>query len=110
MSVEDAPTIVLSIQAAKTGHTLTAAQDVVFVELPWTPADVDQTYSRCHRLGQAGSVTATYVLCADTIDEEIYRLVERKRGVVTQAVEGGEALSSGTGMEVFDRYLQLAME
>jgi len=30
--------------------------------------------------------------------------------VVTQAVEGGEALSSGTGMEVFDRYLQLAME
>jgi len=110
LPVEDAPTIVLSIQAAKTGHTLTAAQDVVFVELPWTPADIDQTYSRCHRLGQAGSVTATYVLCAGTIDEEIYALVERKRGVVTQAVEGGEALSAGTGMEVFDRYLQLAID
>jgi SNF2 family DNA or RNA helicase len=112
LPTEDAPTIVLSIQAAKTGHTLTAAQDVVFVELPWTPADIDQTYSRCHRLGQAGSVTATYVLCADTIDEEIYGIITRKRGVVTQAIEGGEMLATGggAGAEVFDRYLQLALD
>jgi len=112
LPVEDAPTIVLSIQAAKTGHTLTAAQDVVFVELPWTPADIDQTYSRCHRLGQPGSVTATYVLCADTIDEEIYEIIERKRGVVTQAIEGGEMLATGggAGAEVFDRYLQMSLD
>jgi len=88
LSVADAPVIVLSIQAAKTGHTLTAAQDILFVELPWTPADVDQTYSRLHRIGQAGSVTATYILASRTIDEEIYSLIERKRGVVTAAVEG----------------------
>ena len=86
---EDAPVIVLSIQAAKTGHTLTASQDVLFVELPWTPADVDQTYSRCHRLGQKGSVTATYLLCEGTVDEEIYDLISRKRGVVNAATDGG---------------------
>jgi SNF2 family DNA or RNA helicase len=85
----DKKVIVLSIQAAKTGHTLTASQDVLFVELPWTPADVDQTYSRCHRIGQTGSVTATYLMAAGTIDEEIYDLVERKRRVVTQATDGG---------------------
>lgn len=88
-STEDAPVIVLSIQAAKTGHTLTASQDVLFVELPWTPADVDQTYSRCHRLGQRGSVTATYLLCEGTVDEEIYNLISQKRGVVDAATEGG---------------------
>ena len=87
----EAPCIVLSIQAAKTGHNLQVAQDVLFVELPWTPADVDQTYSRCHRLGQKSSVTATYMLCNGTIDEEIYDLIERKRGVVTQAVDGTAA-------------------
>ena len=86
---EEAPVIVLSIQAAKTGHNLQVAQDVLFVELPWTPADVDQTYSRCHRLGQKSSVTATYLLCDGTIDEDIYSLIERKRGVVNQAVDGG---------------------
>jgi SNF2 family DNA or RNA helicase len=88
---EEAPVIVLSIQAAKTGHNLQVAQDVLFVELPWTPADVDQTFSRCHRLGQKSSVTVTYLLAANTIDEEIYSLIERKRGVVNQAVDGGAA-------------------
>lgn len=110
LPVEDAPTIVLSIQAAKTGHTLTASQDVLFVELPWTPADVDQTYSRCHRLGQKGSVTATYLLCAGTIDEEIHGIIERKRGVVDRAVEGGVTEGSGAGQDVFDRYLQLVFD
>jgi len=88
LPVEQAPVIVLSIQAAKTGHTLTAAQDVLFVELPWTPADVDQTYSRCHRIGQKGSVISTYMLAAGTIDEDIYDLVEQKRRVVDKATDG----------------------
>jgi SWI/SNF-related matrix-associated actin-dependent regulator 1 of chromatin subfamily A len=88
LPVDQAPVIVLSIQAAKTGHTLTASQDVLFIELPWTPADVDQTYSRCHRIGQKGSVTATYMLTDGTIDEEIYSLIERKRSVIGVATEG----------------------
>lgn len=96
LPTSEAPCIVLSIQAAKTGHTLTAAQDCLFVELPWTPADVDQTYSRCHRLGQQGSVTATYMLASGTLDEDIYSLIERKRNVVNAAVEGGMAGDTGS--------------
>jgi hypothetical protein len=106
-SVDSAPVMVLSMQAAKTGHTLTAAQDVLFVELPWTPADVDQTYSRCHRLGQAGSVTATYLLAAGTVDVDIYDLVERKRAVVDAATEGGVAgQASVVAAALVGRYLQ----
>lgn len=93
-SVEDAPVMVLSIQAAKTGHTLTAAEECLFLELPWTPADIDQTYSRLHRLGQKGSVTATYMLTAGTIDEEIYEIIEAKRSVVDAAIEGGRVDNS----------------
>lgn len=85
---EVAPVIVLSIQAAKTGHTLTAAQNVLFVELPWTPSDLDQTYSRCHRIGQKGSVTSTYMLAKDTIDTDIIQLIDSKRAVVNAAIEG----------------------
>jgi SWI/SNF-related matrix-associated actin-dependent regulator 1 of chromatin subfamily A len=87
-TIDEAPIISLSIQAAKTGHTLTAAQEVLFVELPWSPADVDQTYSRCHRLGQKGSVMSTYILASGTIDEEIYDLIASKRAVVDAATEG----------------------
>lgn len=89
-SIDEAPVIVLSIQAAKSGHTLTAAQDVLFVELPWTPADVDQTYSRCHRIGQKGSVMATYMIANGTIDQDIFNLIQKKRSVVDAATEGSE--------------------
>ena len=103
LSVEAAPVMVLSIQAAKTGHTLTVSQDCLFVELPWTPADIDQTYSRLHRIGQQGSVTSTYMLTAGTIDENIYRLIEKKRTVVNASVEGdmGESDISSSQL-IFD--------
>lgn len=91
-SVESAPVMVLSIQAAKTGHTLTAAQDICFVELPWTPADLDQTTSRLHRIGQRGSVTATYLLAEGTVDERIYELIGVKRSIVEMAIEGSSGV------------------
>ena len=92
--VEDSPAIVLSIEAAKTGHTLTAAQDIIFVELPWTPADVQQTYSRLHRIGQQGSVRVIYALLAESIDEDIHRTISRKEQVVAGAVDGGDVVES----------------
>lgn len=77
------------------------------MELPWTPSDVDQTYSRCHRLGQKGSVTATYLLCAGTIDEKIYGVIEEKRGVVNAATEG--KTPGGAGDSVFDLFMSMSM-
>ncbi len=87
-SVEDFPVIVLSIQAAKSGHTLTIAEDMIFVEHPWTPADVDQVSARIHRLGTKGAVQITHALAAGTIDEEIFELIKNKRVVVDAATEG----------------------
>ena len=92
----NAGVIAISMEAAKMGHTLTAASDVIFVELPWTPADVDQTYSRCHRIGQKGTVTAHYLLAANTIDEMIYKIIESKRDVVDAATDGGISSSEAS--------------
>jgi SWI/SNF-related matrix-associated actin-dependent regulator 1 of chromatin subfamily A len=105
-SIDSAPVIVLSIQAAKTGHTLTAAEECLFVELPWTPADLDQTYSRLHRIGQKGSVTSTYMLAAGTIDEDIYDLIEKKRAVVDAAIEGGEVSDENSTVQMIMRLFE----
>jgi len=101
LPVEQAPVIVLSVTAASTGHTLTASQDVVFVEEPWTPADVDQTVARCHRMGQRGSVTAWHLLADGTVDEKVHELIRSKRSVVRAAVDGGE-VEGGSGSVVGD--------
>jgi SNF2 family DNA or RNA helicase len=103
----DTQVMVLSIQAAKSGHTLTAAQDILFVEQPWTPADVDQTVARLHRIGQQGSVTATYMLTVGTIDQQIYDLINSKRSVVNQATEG---VTVGASASTSDLVMDLAFQ
>lgn len=78
--------IILSIKAAGVGLTLTAASRCVFVELPWHAADCDQCEDRFHRIGQLDNVQATYLLGKDTIDEHIYKIIEKKREVANDVM------------------------
>jgi SWI/SNF-related matrix-associated actin-dependent regulator 1 of chromatin subfamily A len=80
--------IVCSLDAAGIGITLTAASNVAFLEMGWTPATHDQAEDRVHRIGQHNAVTAWYLLAADTIDERIAAVVERKRRLVRAASDG----------------------
>jgi SWI/SNF-related matrix-associated actin-dependent regulator 1 of chromatin subfamily A len=73
--------IICSIKAAGVGITLTSSSRVAFVELPWHAADCDQCEDRCHRIGQKDSVQATYFLGKNTIDEDIYKIIESKRKI-----------------------------
>jgi SWI/SNF-related matrix-associated actin-dependent regulator 1 of chromatin subfamily A len=82
--------IVCSIEVAGQGLTLTRASNVVFLELDWTPAKHDQAEDRCHRIGQQDAVSAYYLLAADTVDETIATLLERKRAVIAAVTDGVE--------------------
>lgn len=73
--------IVCSIKAAGVGITLTASSRLVFLELPWHPADTDQCEDRIHRIGQKNAAQISYFLGKDTIDEDIYKIIEKKRGI-----------------------------
>lgn len=81
--------IVLNLKSGSVGLTLTAASNVAFLELGWTPSDMEQAEDRCHRIGQRNAVTAWYLLGESTIDTDIYDLIEEKR-VVTNAINKGE--------------------
>jgi superfamily II DNA or RNA helicase len=87
--------IVCSIEAAGHGLTLTRASNVVFLELDWTPAKHDQAEDRCHRIGQQDAVNAYYLLAANTVDETISTLLERKRAVIGAVTDGREEDEEG---------------
>lgn len=83
----DTRVIICSIKAAGVGLTLTAASNVVFVELPWTSADSDQCEDRAHRIGQKTNVSVYYLLAEDTIDTRLYNIIQNKK-IMAQTVMG----------------------
>ncbi|MPC08382.1 SWI/SNF-related matrix-associated actin-dependent regulator of chromatin subfamily A-like protein 1 [Portunus trituberculatus] len=79
---EDVRVAVLSITAASTGITLTAAQLVIFAELYWNPGILVQAEDRAHRIGQQDSVTVQYLLAKNTVDDHIWPLLQTKLEVL----------------------------
>ena len=70
----------LSMGAAGVGLTLTAANRVVFAEIPWTPATLRQCEDRVYRIGQNRSCYVTYLLCEDTLDTRVWgKLLKKER-------------------------------
>ena len=82
--------IVCSLGAGGVGFTMTASSNVLFIEQGWTPAIHDQAEDRTHRIGQKNAVTAYYMIGKDTIDGDIYKIIERKRAIVSAASDGIE--------------------
>ena len=76
---------VLSITAASTGITLTAAQLVVFAELYWNPGVLTQAEDRAHRIGQTDSVTIQYLVALSTADDKLWPMIQKKLDVLNKA-------------------------
>jgi SWI/SNF-related matrix-associated actin-dependent regulator 1 of chromatin subfamily A len=97
---------VCSLKVAAHGITLTAAANVAFVELGWTPAEHDQAEDRAHRIGQDNAVTAWYLLAAGTIDDRLGALIDHKR-LVVGAITDGAAQAEGAIVDaLLTSYLQ----
>jgi len=87
--------LVCATRVAGQGITLTRASNVAFLDLEWTPAMHDQAEDRCHRIGQHDAVTAWYLLAAQTIDETMLDLIERKRRIVDAVTDGRTETAEG---------------
>jgi SNF2 family DNA or RNA helicase len=66
------------LQAAGTAINLTAANQVLFAESSWVPAENLQAAKRCHRMGQHRPVFVRISALDDSIDELIADTIQRK--------------------------------
>jgi len=76
-------------QALAVGATLTAACLVVFNDLPWTPADVQQAEGRAHRVGQTKPVNSYWLTAQDNLfDERVTEILKIKFDLAKRVLEG----------------------
>ncbi|WP_313727714.1 DEAD/DEAH box helicase [Pseudomonas sp.] len=73
--------------AAGTGNNLTAANYVFFLGLPWTPGLQDQAEDRAYRNGQRRLVMVKIPLVENTIDQQLWQMLEEKRLISKDLVE-----------------------
>lgn len=83
--------IVCAIQAAGLGITLTAASDVVFLEYPWRPMDMDQAVSRTYgRVNDLHGATAYQIIAPATIDDRMLEKISEKRDTTGKVTDGSD--------------------
>lgn len=81
------------IEAAGVGLTLTAAQDVIINDLPWTPAILLQAEDRTYRIGQTGTVNVRHMEAHGTFDARLREVLDAKSEIINAFETGADAAS-----------------
>ena len=86
---EQVPFFVLSLKAGGTGLNLTAAAHVIHFDRWWNPAVENQATDRAFRIGQRKNVLVHKFVCRGTVEERIDALIEEKKQLSRDVLEGG---------------------
>ncbi len=89
---EALPFFVLSLKAGGAGLNLTAASHVIHFDRWWNPSVENQATDRAFRIGQRRNVLVHKFVCRGTVEEKIDELIEAKRQLSTDLLEGGAEL------------------
>ena len=89
---EAVPFFVLSVKAGGTGLNLTAASHVIHFDRWWNPAVENQATDRAFRIGQTKNVLVHKFVCRGTVEEKIDGLIESKKQLSKNLIEGGGEL------------------
>ena len=94
----EADVFLISLKAGGFGLTLTEADYVFLLDPWWNPQAEEQAIDRTHRIGQDKPVMVYRLVSADTIEEKVMALKEKKAELFARVVEGaGEAEAGGEG-------------
>lgn len=79
--------VVGTIQAMGVGLTMTAAHNMLFVDLSWTPALNSQAEDRCLRIGQKNAVLIRRLVADHAIDYRVLHLITIKQLIIEGSVD-----------------------
>ena len=75
---KDGPKVLVCTAAGREGINLQFARILFNYDLPWNPMDLEQRIGRIHRYGQESTAQVYNLVATDTIEGQIYLLLEEK--------------------------------
>ncbi|MCA9697571.1 MAG: SWF/SNF helicase family protein, partial [Myxococcales bacterium] len=81
------PVFLIRTKAGGVGLDLSAADHVFHLDPWWNPAAEDQATDRAHRIGQTRPVMVYKLVAADTVEDKILELQDRKRRLFQATVD-----------------------
>ena len=96
----DVPLFLISLKAGGQGLNLTSADTVIHYDPWWNPAAEDQASDRAHRIGQTKPVFVYKLIAADTVEDRILDLQQRKASLANIAL--GEDDGNISSIEIDD--------
>ena len=84
----------ISLKAGGTGLNLTGADMVIHFDPWWNPAVEEQAEDRAYRIGQKNIVQVLKFITKGTIEEKIFELQQRKKGLIDAVIQPGETMLS----------------
>ena len=79
--------LIAQIKKGGTGLNLQCASTVIFFSLSYSYIDLSQAKDRVHRNGQTKKVSIYYLLGKDTIEENIYKVLQKKKSGAKQILD-----------------------
>jgi len=79
-----------NFKAAGVGINLVNSSNVIFLNFPFTPDDLEQPYKRAHRIGQTKNVKVYYTIVKDSIDEHIFNMIVGKTKDINSILDEGK--------------------
>lgn len=83
-----------SIQTCNYGLTLTAADKLFIMTLPYSVGEYDQVSDRLHRIGQKNVVNIYPLIFRDTIDDYVFSAIEDKRAEIVKVIDNEDYTSN----------------
>ena len=78
---------------------------VIFLNMEWVPAIHEQAEDRTDRIGQTEKVQIYYMICKDTIDEDMKEILSEKQKVADIIVDGG-VINNERGKSYFKDFVK----
>lgn len=93
-----------NLVSAGTAITLTKAEIVIMNDLDFVPSNHAQAEDRAFRIGQTKTVNVYYPIAEGTIDEMMFKILEKKRKIIDTVV-GDEHISMDIEEDLFGEFM-----